>query len=118
MHWSELDVWKESHKLTLDLYKITLKFPDIERYGVADQIRRASSSVAANIVEGQSKKSTKDYIKYLYNSRGSIEETRYFLMLSRDLGYIMPDEYKGLEQRCEKISKMLNGLIRSLGKRD
>jgi four helix bundle protein len=85
VHWSELEVWKQAHALTLEIYKVTSSFPKSEMYGVVDQLRRASSSVAANIVEGQSRNTTKDYVNFLYNSRGSLEETRYFLLLSRDL---------------------------------
>ncbi len=117
MHWGELDVWKESHRLTLDIYKLTSDFPKGERFGIVDQIRRASSSVPSNIVEGQSRNSTKDYLRFLYNSRGSLEETRYFLLLSRDLKYLALGDYKSLEQKSEKVSKILNGLIKALRRR-
>lgn len=116
MHWKELEVWKVAHQLVLDIYKVTSDFPKSESFHISDQLRRAASSVPANIVEGQSRKTTKDYIHFLYNSRGSIEEVRYFLLLSKDLGYLKQDSYETLEQQYEKASRLLNGLIKALRK--
>jgi len=114
MQWSDLRVWKQAHALVLEVYKITSFFPKSEIYGITNQLRRASSSVAANIVEGQSRHSTKDYVHFLYTSRGSLEETRYFLLLSRDLSYLPTESYKRIEAIALSVSKMLNGLISSL----
>jgi len=114
MHWKQLKVWQEAHELTLEVYKLTASFPNSEDYGLSSQLKRAAYSVPANIVEGQSRSTTKDYIKFLYNSRGSLEEIRYFLILSMDLGFINSKIYKTFEQKCEYISKLLNGLIKSL----
>jgi len=116
MQWKDLEVWKKAHSLVLEMYKMTSKFPQHERYGLVDQLRRAAYSVPANIVEGQSRNSTKEYLQFLYNARGSLEETRYFLLLARDLKYIEVENYKSFESNCENISKMLNGLIKSLRK--
>ena len=114
MHWSELEVWKQAHALALEIYKVTSLFPNSEMYGIVSQLRRASSSVAANIVEGQSRNTTKDYVHFLYNSRGSLEETRYFLLLSRNLNYLPAEEHQQIEAVATTVSKMLNGLIGSL----
>ena len=114
MRWNDLRVWKKAHSVVLSIYKITDTFPRRETYGIISQLRRASSSIAVNIVEGQARKSTKEYLQFLYHSRGSLEETRYFLVLSKDLDYISADKYEELTQQCEDISKMLNGLIKSL----
>ena len=116
MHWNELEVWKKAHSLVLDIYRITSSYPGTEVYGITSQLRRASSSVAANIVEGQSRNTTKEYLRFLYNARGSLEETRYFMFLSRDLGYQSCESYEQLDQAAELVSKMLNGLIKSLKK--
>lgn len=83
-------------------------------YGISSQLRRASSSGAANIVEGQSRNTTKDYVHFLYNSRGSLEETRYFLLLSRELNYLTMVEHQRIETAAASVSRMLNGLISSL----
>lgn len=114
MHWKELEVWEKSHKLVKEVYKITAKFPDEELYGLTSQIKRASVSVPTNLVEGFSRNTTKEYIQFLFNSRGSLEEVRYLLFLSQDLGHITKGVYDTLEKQCEEISKMLNALISSL----
>lgn len=115
--FEELEVWKKAHQLTLDVYKLTDSFPFKERNRLSDQLCRASSSVAANIVEGRGRKTIKEYIQFLYISRGSLEETKYHLLLSKDLGYISIDRYNCFMESCIEIGKMLNGLIKSLEKR-
>jgi four helix bundle protein len=117
MHWKDLEVWKMSHELVLGIYQITNAFPHTEMFGITNQLRRASSSVPANVVEGQSRKTTKEYLQFLYNARGSLEETRYLLILAKDLNYIDKKAYESCEMNCESISKMLNGLIKSLKKK-
>ena len=77
MQWKDLEVWKKAHNLVLEVYKLTAKFPQNEKYGLIDQIRRAAYSVPTNIVEGQSRNTTKEYLYFLYNARGSVEEIRY-----------------------------------------
>jgi len=114
MHWKNLKVWQEAHNLTLVIYKITTCFPSDEKYVLVSQLRRSAISISANIVEGQARNTTKEYINFLYNARGSLEETRYHLLLARDLKYLEHKQYAHLEQQCENISKMLNGLIKSL----
>jgi four helix bundle protein len=114
MHWKDLEVWKKAHVMVLEIYKFTAAFPNTERYGLIDQIRRASYSVPANIVEGQSRNTTKEYLYFLHNARGSVEEVRYFVLLSKELGYINDNIHEKLESEYETVSKMLNGLIKSL----
>jgi len=114
IHWKDLKVWQESHQLVLEIYKAILSFPKTEIYGLVDQLKRASYSVPANIVEGQSRNTTKDYLHFLFNARGSLEETRYFLLLSKDLGFVNEETYINLEKRYSMVSKMLNQLINSL----
>lgn len=114
MQWKDLEVWKKAHELVLEMYQVTNSFPNNEMYGITNQLRRASSSVAANIVEGQARNTTKEYLQFLYNARGSLEETRYFLILAKDLQYLEAEGYNLYEQHCEIVSKMLNGLIKAL----
>lgn len=111
MHWKDLKVWEKAHNLVLEVYRVTSSFPKEELYALTNQLRRSSASVAANIVEGQSRNTTKEYLQFLYNSRGSLEETRYHLLLARDLGYLTVDKYMPLENQYEEVSKMLNSLI-------
>ncbi len=112
--WKELIVWEESHKLVLELYAVLKNFPQEELYGLTSQIKRAASSVSINIVEGHSRQSSKEFLRFLYISRGSLEEVRYLLLLSKDLGFLKQEKLNYYEQKLTKISKLLNGLIKSL----
>jgi four helix bundle protein len=112
--FKDLQVWQESHSLVKDIYSITDKFPSKERYRLTEQICRAAASIGANIAEGTGRHSKADFTKFLYISRGSLEETRNFLVLAFDLGYMRDKTFKGLDDKCISISKMLNGLIKSL----
>lgn len=114
--WKDLIVWQKAHELVLAIYKLTNNFPEKERFGLSQQIRRSSTSVAANIVEGKSKKTDKEFSAYLYNSRGSLEETRYHLLLSKDLSYIDAVQYDSLEKHAAEVSFLLNKLITTLNK--
>ncbi|MGA1847603.1 four helix bundle protein [Deferribacter abyssi] len=111
-NWNELTIWKESHKLVLDIYRITAKFSKEEQYGLISQIRRAVVSIPTNIVEGHSKGSTKDFIRFLYISRGSLEEIKYLLQLSKDLDYIDNNIFEKFFQRLSKLSLQLNSFIK------
>ncbi|WP_289018884.1 four helix bundle protein [Desulfobacter postgatei] len=113
-HWKDLVVWRKSHELVLLVYKVVGTFAKNEQYDLADQIKRAAASVPANIVEGHSRNSQKDFLRFLYIARGSLEELRYFLLLSRDLKYVVEIKYNELENTCTQTSKLLNGLIKSL----
>lgn len=114
MNYEDLDVFKNSHKIVLKIYKITNKYPKEEKYRLIDQMIRSAYSIPSNIVEGNSRNTTKEYINYLYISRGSINELKYFLLLSKDLNYINIDEFSRLKENCVLIAKQLNGLINSL----
>ncbi len=110
----ELAVFQKSHELTLKIYKATAMFPQDEKFGLVSQMRRASSSIAANLMEGSHRISKKEFRQFVSISKGSIGELKYHLMLSKDLDYISENEYSILRNEAEEISKMLNGLIRSL----
>lgn len=112
--FSELPVYKKSHDLVLLIYKETTKFPSSEKFGVISQLRRSAASITANIAEGFYRRTTKDLIKFLYHSRGSCGEVRYFLILSRDLRYLDKDDYHSLMNKCIVIIKQLTSWINSL----
>ena len=112
-NFQDLIVWKRGHELVLAIYKLTKHFPNEERFGLTVQMRRSASSICANIAEGY-KKSTKDFVRFLDISQGSLEETKYHLILSRDLGYFTPDQYKKLVAIANEIGLMLNSLINKL----
>lgn len=113
-HWSDLDAWKLSHQLVLDVYRIVSSFPIEEKFNICSQIKRAAYSIPSNIVEGHSKKTSTDFVRYLYISRGSTEELRYFFLLSKDLNYIDNKAYNEVEGKLSTVSKLINGLIKSL----
>jgi len=110
----ELPVWLKAHELTLSIYKLSDSFPKSEIYGLTSQIRRSSSSIAANISEGFYRKSTKELIQFIYNARGSLGETLYHLRLAKDLNYITNQQFEHGKSDCEEISKQLNGWLKSL----
>ena len=113
-NWRKLKVWEKAHNLVVEIYRVTKDFPQDERFRLVDQICRSATSIPANIVEGQSRNTTKEYLQFLYNARGSLEETRYHLLLAKDLGYLALDRYEEIEEKCREISLMLNSLIKSL----
>jgi len=112
--FEDLQVWKDAHELVLKIYKITKKFPDDERFCLTDQLCRSACSIPANIAEGKGRKTLKEYIQFLYNARGSLEETKYHLILSKDLGYLSHDIFNELIEEYNQVGRMLNGLISSL----
>ena len=109
-----LHVYRLSHALTLDLYKLTAKFPIEEKFGLVSQIRRASSSVCANLIEGSHRESKNEYRRFATISRGSVGELKYHLLLGRDLRYISEDRYEYYLKIIDRVSRMLHGLIKSL----
>jgi len=113
-HWRDLEIWQLSHQIVLDLYQLLANFPKEEKYSLCDQIKRAAVSVPANIVEGYSRKSTKDFVRFCYISRSSLEEVRYYLILALDLEFIDKDTYLSLEKKLTSISVKLNNFIHSL----
>jgi len=112
--FEKLEVWQHAHQLVLGIYKATNEFPREERFRLGDQLRRSAASVPTNIVEGNSRAHKKEFIQFLYLAKGSLEETKYHLLLAKDLGYLAEDLYDELQDECNKIGKMLSGLIRHL----
>jgi four helix bundle protein len=112
----DLSVWKSAHQAVLDIYKITSGFKSEERYRIKDQLCRAAISVPTNIAEGFGRGSKKDFIKFLIIARGSLEESKYLVFLSKELGYISQENFMVLHSKLIEIAKMINGLIKSLQK--
>lgn len=112
--FEELEVWQKAHELTLLVYRLTARFPREEQFGLVSQMRRASSSVAANIAEGYGRRTTRELLHSLRVANGETEETRYFSRLSKDLGYIEQNDYAAVNQLCESVNRLLSALGRSL----
>jgi four helix bundle protein len=110
----KLLVWQKAHELVLKVYDITKGFPREEQFGLASQMRRAAVSIPSNIVEGKARGTNKEYKRFLLISRGSLEELKYQLFLSRDLKYLDEMTYVNITELTDEIGKMLNGLVRKL----
>ena len=106
--------WEKAHLLTLAIYKTTANFPKDELYGLTSQVRRASTSIPANIAEGCGRGSENEMARYLQISMGSASELEYHLLLAHDLGYISTDQYSGLSSELIEVKRMLTGLIKKL----
>ena len=113
----DLEVWKRAHGVVLEVYHLTNSFPRSEQFGVVSQIRRAAYSIPANIAEGFGRRSTKELLQFLAISNGSLEELRYFLLLSRDLRYLSPPDLEKLEKDLKAVAQMLEALSQSLRRR-
>jgi four helix bundle protein len=112
-NFTDLEVWKESHKLTLLVYRITKEFPKEEMFGLISQIRRAVISIESNIAEGFARFHYKDRLNFYFQARGSISELESQLITSKDLGYINEKDFQDIFSQAEKSGKILSGLIRS-----
>ena len=110
----DLTVFKRAHKFTLEVYKITEKFPKQEQWGLTNQMRRSSASICANLLEGSYRNNSKEYRQFVGIAKGSSGELKYHLLLAHDLGYLAQDEYTQLGAEIEEICKMLHGLVMSL----
>jgi four helix bundle protein len=109
--FEDLVVWQKAHRFVLAVYKLTASFPKNEIYDLTSQFRRAAVSIAANIAEGFRKKSSADKLRFLNISEGSVEECRYYLILSRDLGYGETEEPSNL---LNEVSKLLHASSQSI----
>jgi four helix bundle protein len=110
----ELEVWQRSHGMVLEVYRVTSSFPKDERFGIISQLRRAASSIPANIAEGFGRRSTKELLQCLAIANGSLEEVRYFILLSHDLGYLQNEPMQSLNDQLDSVAQMISALSRSL----
>ena len=109
--YKKYDIWKLCHLLTLEVYKITESFPKEEIFGLTSQIRRASSSIGINIVEGCGRGSDEDFKRFLRNASGSAFEVEYILLLSKDLNYISEEKFIELTPKAEELKIKISKLI-------
>ena len=114
MGFRDLEVWQVAHKLALGCYSLSTDFPKSEVYGMTSQLRRCATSVPCNIAEGWGRRSTKEYLRHLSIANGSLEETRYLLLLATDLRYCSPQQHTDLGNLVNRVGAMLAALERSL----
>ena len=115
--YRDLDVWRESKSAAVELYRATQGFPKEEAYGLTSQIRRAATSIPANIAEGWARKRSGDYLRFLHIAAGSLAELETHIEIARDLGFLPPEGQDDLGKRLTAIGKMLYGLIRVVAAR-
>src|ERR1019366_5127317 len=114
--YTKIEAWKLADDLTVLIYQTTKAFPKEELYGLTSQLRRAASSVPANIAEGSARGTQKDYLHFLYIARASLTEAHYFVHLSKRLGYVADDKHAELESLFRRTFACLIGLISAVEK--
>ncbi len=108
--FTELKVWHRSHEFALAIYRLSGRFPPSERFGLTTQLRRAALSVPTNIAEGSKRLGRQEFARFLNIAEGSLAETEYLLMFSRDLGYLGDQGSKASLAEADEIARMLNAL--------
>ncbi len=116
--FKEIVAWQKAHAFVLQVYKTTRTFPSYERYGLCSQFERAAVSIAANIAEGYKKEGMADKLRFLNISQGSLEECRYYILLSKDLEYITLEQYNMLNQSIEETSRLLTSYSKGIKERN
>ena len=114
--FTKIEAWRLADDLTVAVYERTRAFPREELYGLTSQLRRAASSVPANIAEGSARESKKEYLHFLYIARGSLAEAQYFVHLAQRLRYLVEDEAAKLTAQGRQTFACLHGLIKAVEK--
>ncbi|QQS64921.1 four helix bundle protein [Candidatus Saccharibacteria bacterium] len=112
--FTDLTAWQKGHELVLGIYSVAQRFPVAEQYGLTSQIKRASVSITSNIAEGFSRRTKADKINYYHIALGSTTEVQNQLLIARDLKFVDKALFKQLADLSVEVSKVLNGLIKSL----
>jgi four helix bundle protein len=107
-------VWQRSHQLVLKVYEVTASFPRGEQYGLTSQLRRAASSVPANIAEGCGRDGNAELARFCRIAAGSLTEVEYHLLLAKDLGFLGAEHHQLLDKEVADIRRMLSGFQRRL----
>ena len=111
--FTDLNAWKEGHKLVLMIYNITKTFPKEEIFGLTSQIRRCAVSITSNIAEGFSRQSYKEKLQFYSIALGSTTELQNQLLIVKDINYITKEQFQDIAEQSVKAHKIINGLIKS-----
>lgn len=111
--FTDLNAWREGHKLVLMIYDITKLFPEDERFGLVSQMRRCAVSITSNIAEGFSRKGNKEKIQFYYIAAGSITELQNQLLISRDINILDNLKFQEIAKQTNVVQRIINGLIKS-----
>jgi four helix bundle protein len=109
--FEDLIVWQKAHQFALKVYRLTGGFPKQETYGLSSQMRRAAVSIPANIAEGFRRRGKPEKVRFMNIAESSLEESRYYLILTKDLGY---GDTQILRTLLEEVSRLLNGYCRAI----
>jgi four helix bundle protein len=112
--FKDLVVWQRAVELTVDVYKLTSKFPESERFGLTNQMRRASVSVASNIAEGYGRSTKGEYVQFLGHARGSCSELETQIVIAKKLGFGAPQNLQSAESLCNDVGRLLGALMKSI----
>ncbi|HET9838319.1 MAG TPA: four helix bundle protein [Candidatus Angelobacter sp.] len=113
-NYRDLQTWNKAHKLTLDLYKSSRSFPKEELYGLTAQLRRAASSIGANLAEGCGRQSNSEFARFVRIAMGSASELDYHLLLANDLGLLESAAYQHHIAMLTEVRKMLASLLATI----
>jgi four helix bundle protein len=112
--FKDLIVWQRSIELTTDVYKLTSKFPESERFGLTNQMRRASVSIASNVAEGYGRTTKGEYVQSLGHARGSCSELETQIVIAKNLGFGATQNLHSTETLCNDVGRLLCALIKSI----
>lgn len=113
-YFKDLLAWQKAMELVPVAYNVAQRLPDVERFALADQIRRCAISVPANIAEGQARQHPKEFIQFLSVSRGSLAELQTLMIAARNLGYIDDADLESVESQIAEVGRLLSGLSNKL----
>ena len=113
-NYRDLQVWKKSHNVALDLYKVSQCFPREELYGMTSQIRRAAISIGANLAEGCGRQTSGELARFVRIAMGSASELDYHLLVSRDLGFMNDNDFSRITAGLTEVRKMLTAFLSSV----
>ena len=112
--FKDILAWQKAHEFVIKVYKTTKTFPEWERYGLCSQFQRAAVSIPANIAEGYKRLGTADKLHFMNIAQGSLEGCRYYVLLTKDIGYINQHTHDVLNADIEEVSKLLNGYCKGI----
>lgn len=113
-NYKKLNVWEEAVSFVTKVYQATMSFPSEEKYGLISQLRRASVSIAANIAEGSSRNTDKEFIQFLYVAKSSASEVETLLIVSKNLKFLSEKDCEMLSENTDKIERQIRKLINHL----
>jgi len=113
--FTDLNAWKESHKLVLAIYRLVKSFPKEEKFGLSSQITRAVISITSNIAEGFARQTKKEKRQFYYTAKGSLVEVENQLLIARDIGYLSKKNFGTIADQAVVADKLITGLIKAVG---